>query len=112
VRYFRMFAWLYAIAVAGALALALAVDFGMRNSVQEHMLPNFILLFVCAPLDIPLMIGADMFFPDLFSALGIGQLPLIAACGAVQAWLLLWLTRPCELPEVPPNKSLERTREG
>jgi hypothetical protein len=111
-RYFRKFSWLYAVAVGCALVLALAVDLAMRNSAQEHMLPNLILLFVCAPLDIALMDCVDLLFPYAFSALGIGQLIVIAACGAMQSWLLLWLTRPGELPESLPNKSQERTREG
>jgi hypothetical protein len=93
-RFLRGVAWLYAAVVACTFVFALAVDVAMRNSAQEHMLPNFILAFVCAPLDLAVFLGADLFFSDAFSALGIGQLVVIAACGAAQAWLLLWLTRP------------------
>lgn len=111
-RFLRGFAWLYAVVVACTLVFALAMDVAMRSSTQEHMLPNLILGLVCAPLDLAVFAGLDLFFPDAISALGVGQLVVVAACGAVQAWLLLWLTRPANLTRSPPNTSLERTREG
>ena len=108
-RFLRAFARLYALVVACTFVLALAVDVAMHTSVQEHMLPNFILVFVCAPLDFAAFMSADLFSSESSSALGIGQLVVIAACGAAQAWLLLWLTRTGDRTRSPSNKSLERT---
>jgi hypothetical protein len=65
------------------------VDFALRNDPSEHMLPHFILTFVCAPLDIALFM-----LPEVMISLGWGQLVAIAACGALQAGFLLWFTRP------------------
>jgi hypothetical protein len=94
----RWFAWLYASLVLCAFVYAAASDFALRNDPGEHMLPDFVLTLVCAPLDILLL----RLLPSRFlEALGWAQIVLFATAGGVQAAFLLWLTRPAVTGERP-----------
>lgn len=92
-RFFRFLAWCYLAVLVAALGLAIAVDVSMLHDSRELMLPNFILLFVAAPLDLVptwLLEIAPSSFVD--QALWL-QLTLVALCGGVQAAFLFWLSR-------------------
>jgi hypothetical protein len=89
-RLFRAMALVYTTVLVLATLYATIVDLALRNDPSEHMMPNFLLLFVCAPLDLVVFL-----LPLTFRyAIGWGQLVAIAACGALQAAFFLWLSRP------------------
>jgi hypothetical protein len=95
-RVLRWFAWSYAVIVAATFVFAMVSAVAMRNLEHDHMLPVFILGIVCAPLDLLVFVVADRSsgVGAFLDELGLGQLVVIALCGGVQAWFLLWIFRP------------------
>jgi len=59
--FLKLCAWAYTLIVALAIVWAWYVDLSMRNSNQEHMLPDVILLILTLPLS---KVGDSLFLSD------------------------------------------------
>lgn len=80
---FRLIAWFYALVVLLAAGYAWYVDIRLLNSGYEHMLPDFLLMFVTLPASLslgPLYESFPTFFDRSFA-----QLTWVTLCGVGQA---------------------------
>ncbi len=94
----RVLAWLYAVAAASAACWALAVDLLYNSELGEHSMPNYVLLFVGAPLS-GLMMWLLQALPESLSRVTESwwlQVPLMMVPAAAQAAGFFWLTRPAK----------------
>jgi len=88
----RSLGWWLARAYAALVLLAAVwawyVDVSMLRSEREHLLPDMLLMSVSWPTSLSLFgIWQQMTWP-------LAQLAWLTLCGALQAGLLCWLTRP------------------
>lgn len=85
---FRLIAWFYALTVLLAASFAWYVDIRLLNAGYEHMLPDFVLMFVTLPASLslgPLYDSFSTFFDRPFA-----QLTWITLCGVGQASALFF----------------------
>jgi hypothetical protein len=85
----RFLAWAYSVVVTLAAIFAWVVDISMQNDPREHLLPDFVLLFVTFPLSL----SEEFLYPlaPAFFALPFLQLSFATLCGAAQTALLWWI---------------------
>ena len=83
---FRLIAWVYAVIVLLAASFAWYVDIRLWDSGHEHLLADFLLLFVTLPASLSLEPIYDC-FPTFFNK-PFAQLTWITLCGIVQAGAL------------------------
>ena len=78
----------YAAVVLLAAAWAWYLDIKLLHSEREHLLPDILLWVVALPTSATLLLVGDLLMKPF------AQLAWLTLCGALQAGLLCWLTRP------------------
>jgi len=87
----RLIAWIYAAIVFAAASFAWYTDIRLLNSRYEHMLPDFLLIFVSLPASLSLGPLYDC-FPTFFD-MPFAQLTWLTLCGIGQASTLFFAER-------------------
>lgn len=85
----------YAALVLLIAAWAWYIDVKLLHVDTEHLLPDILLSVVALPMSLTFMLTADplMKWP-------LAQLAWLTLCGALQAGLLCWLTRPRRMTQL------------
>lgn len=87
----RLIAWVYAVIVFVAASFAWYTDIRLLNSKYEHMLPDFLLIFVSSPASLSLGPLYEC-FPTFFD-MPFAQLTWITLCGIGQVSALFFAER-------------------
>lgn len=107
----RALALLYTAILVASIFYVVIIAITFRNDPGEHLLPGFVLAFVCAPLDMMVFYILPLLPDRLLEAIGWSHLILVASCGAAQAVFLLWLTRPVTTWRSTPINRINREHE-
>ncbi len=83
-------AWTYASLAIASVCLAACIDWFMRNSKLEHLLPDVLVMALGLPLSLLAFLLLSV-LPDSITNAGWFQLPLLYLCPLMQAGALLWL---------------------
>ncbi|MDR7297370.1 hypothetical protein J2X16_002717 [Pelomonas aquatica] len=78
----------YAVVVLLAAGWAWYIDIELLHDQREHLLPAILLWVVALPTSATFLLAGELLMKPL------AQLAWVTLCGALQAGLLCWLTRP------------------